>query len=98
MILATGYERRSHRELLAPLQGYLEDFSVDRDYRALASPDLQAAVYLQGFCEASHGLSDTLLSVLPARAAEIGQSLYHSLAHKAQPVPLQADIVALSRA
>ncbi|CAK9888548.1 MULTISPECIES: lysine N(6)-hydroxylase/L-ornithine N(5)-oxygenase family protein [Pseudomonas] len=98
VILATGYERRSHRELLAPLQGYLEDFSVDRDYRALASPDLQAAVYLQGFCEASHGLSDTLLSVLPARAAEIGQSLYHSLAHKAQPVPLQADIVALSRA
>jgi len=54
----------------------------------LASPDLQASVYLQGFCENSHGLSDTLLSVLPSRAAEIGQALYHDLARqqgKAQP-------------
>jgi hypothetical protein len=66
VILATGYERRSHRDLLAPLQGYLQDFSVERDYRALSSAELQAPVYLQGFCETSHGLSDTLLSVLPA--------------------------------
>ncbi|MGH8383512.1 lysine N(6)-hydroxylase/L-ornithine N(5)-oxygenase family protein [Pseudomonas sp.] len=80
VILATGYERRSHRDLLAPLQQHLQDFEVDRHYRALATPELNAAVYLQGFCEASHGLSDTLLSVLPVRAAEIGQSLYQSLA------------------
>lgn len=86
VILATGYERRSHRELLAPLQGYLNDFGVDRDYRALASDDLQAAVYLQGFCEASHGLSDTLLSVLPIRAAEIGQSLYSTLGNPSAAV------------
>ncbi|MNT37266.1 L-ornithine 5-monooxygenase [compost metagenome] len=79
VILATGYERRSHRELLAPLADYLEDFSVDRNYRVLASPDLQASVYLQGFCESSHGLSDTLLSVLPTRAAEIGRALYQDL-------------------
>ncbi|MFJ2545435.1 lysine N(6)-hydroxylase/L-ornithine N(5)-oxygenase family protein [Pseudomonas sp. NPDC087612] len=85
VILATGYERRSHRELLAPLQDYLEDYSVGRDYRALASSDLQAAVYLQGFCEATHGLSDTLLSVLPIRAAEIGQSLYDTLGKQAVP-------------
>jgi L-ornithine N5-monooxygenase len=88
VILATGYERRSHRDLLAPLADYLEDFSVDRNYRVLASPDLQASVYLQGFCENSHGLSDTLLSVLPSRAAEISQALYHDLARqqgKAQP-------------
>lgn len=83
VILATGYERRSHRELLAPLQQHLKDFEVDRDYRVLASPELNAAVYLQGFCEASHGLSDTLLSVLPVRAAEIGQSLYQSLGKRA---------------
>ncbi|MNE62943.1 L-ornithine 5-monooxygenase [compost metagenome] len=91
VILATGYERRSHRELLAPLAGYLEDFSVDRNYRVLASADLQASVYLQGFCENSHGLSDTLLSVLPSRASEIGQSLYQDLArqHNQQP-PLVA--------
>ena len=85
----------SHRDLLAPLAGYLDDFSVDRNYRVLASPDLQASVYLQGFCENSHGLSDTLLSVLPARAAEIGRALYQDLAQlhgKPQPA------VALTRA
>jgi L-ornithine N5-oxygenase len=31
---------------------------------------------MQGFCQASHGLSDTLLSVLPVRADEIAGSLY----------------------
>ncbi|WP_369986949.1 lysine N(6)-hydroxylase/L-ornithine N(5)-oxygenase family protein [Pseudomonas xanthosomatis] len=87
VILATGYERRSHRELLAPLQQHLQDFEVDRDYRALASPEFGASVYLQGFCEASHGLSDTLLSVLPARAQEIGQSLYQHLGKHASNAP-----------
>ncbi|MFI7856560.1 MULTISPECIES: lysine N(6)-hydroxylase/L-ornithine N(5)-oxygenase family protein [Pseudomonas] len=82
VILATGYERRSHRELLAPLADYMQDFAVDRHYRVLSSPDMQACVYLQGFCESSHGLSDTLLSVLPSRAAEIGQALYRDLAHQ----------------
>ncbi|CAG8863640.1 L-ornithine N(5)-monooxygenase [Pseudomonas fluorescens] len=90
VILATGYERRSHRDLLAPLQGYLDDFTVDRNYRVLASPELQASVYLQGFCEASHGLSDTLLSVLPVRAAEIGQALYRDLAQYRSPAPVTA--------
>ncbi|PWB35620.1 ornithine monooxygenase [Pseudomonas sp. SDI] len=95
VILATGYERRSHRELLAPLQHHLQDYLVDRNYRALASPELHAAVYLQGFCEASHGLSDTLLSVLPARAAEIGQSLYQNLARAKAGI---RDAVALTSA
>ena len=98
VILATGYERRSHRDLLAPLQGYLQDFNVERDYRALSSGELQAPVYLQGFCETSHGLSDTLLSVLPSRAAEIGESLYKALAQHAEAVPLHAAAIALTRA
>ncbi len=76
VILATGYERRSHRELLGPLKGYLKDYQVDRNYRVLASDELHAPIFLQGFCEASHGLSDTLLSVLPMRAEEIGKALY----------------------
>lgn len=79
VILATGYERRAHNELLAPLLPQLRDCAVDRDYRVLASDNLKAAVYLQGFCESSHGLSDTLLSVLPMRSAEIGRALYRSL-------------------
>lgn len=80
VILATGYERNAHRQLLAPLHQYLDDFQVDRQYRALSSPELKAPVFLQGFCEASHGLSDTLLSVLACRSEEIATALYASLA------------------
>ncbi|WP_193076027.1 lysine N(6)-hydroxylase/L-ornithine N(5)-oxygenase family protein [Pseudomonas sp. FME51] len=86
IILATGYERRTHRSLLAPLEGHLQDFEVDREYRALASPTLHAPVFLQGFCEASHGLSDTLLSVLPMRSEEISKALYRAL-----QLPVQAS-------
>jgi lysine/ornithine N-monooxygenase len=32
-------------------------------------------IFLQGFCEDTHGLSDTLLSVLPTRSYEIFQAL-----------------------
>ncbi|HDS1795649.1 lysine N(6)-hydroxylase/L-ornithine N(5)-oxygenase family protein [Pseudomonas putida] len=88
VILATGYERKSHQHLLEPLLPYLHGLEVDRTYRALATPQLKAPVFLQGFCEATHGLSDTLLSVLPMRSEEIGQALYAALnlsssAHKA---------------
>lgn len=88
VVLATGYERKTHRTLLAPLERYLQDYSVDRHYRVLASPELKAAIYLQGFCEDTHGLSDTLLSVLPARAEEIGRSLYRILDNPPPFVPL----------
>ncbi|MET0613290.1 MAG: ornithine monooxygenase, partial [Pseudomonas caspiana] len=52
------------------------DFEVDRDYRIKTDSRCKASIYMQGFCEASHGLSDTLLSVLPIRADEIAESLY----------------------
>ncbi|MFK3944003.1 lysine N(6)-hydroxylase/L-ornithine N(5)-oxygenase family protein [Pseudomonas monteilii] len=76
VVLATGYERQMHRQLLAPLEGYLKGFEVDRDYRVLTDERCQAAIYMQGFSQASHGLSDTLLSILPVRADEIAASLY----------------------
>ncbi|WP_047337362.1 lysine N(6)-hydroxylase/L-ornithine N(5)-oxygenase family protein [Pseudomonas protegens] len=76
VVLATGYERQMHRQLLAPLQEYLGDFEVDRHYRVITDERCKAGVYMQGFSQASHGLSDTLLSVLPIRAQEIADSLY----------------------
>ena len=76
VILATGYERQMHRHLLAPLAEYLGDFEVGRDYRIATDARCKAGIYMQGFCQASHGLSDTLLSVLPIRAEEICASLY----------------------
>jgi len=76
VVLATGYERQMHRKLLAPLEAWLGDFEVDRNYRLLTDERCKAGIYMQGFCQASHGLSDTLLSVLPIRADEIATSLY----------------------
>jgi len=76
VILATGYERQTHRALLAPLEAYLGDFEVDRNYRVITDERCKAGIYTQGFSQASHGLSDTLLSVLPIRAEEIAASLY----------------------
>lgn len=79
-ILATGYERTSHHKLLEALAEYLGDFAVDRSYRLLADERLRVPVFVQGFCQASHGLSDTLLSVLPIRAEEVGNALYERVA------------------
>ncbi len=79
VILATGYERQLHRQLLEPMADYLGDFEVDRNYRLITDQRCQASIYMQGFCQASHGLSDTLLSVLPVRAEEISGSLYQHL-------------------
>ena len=78
VILATGYERQTHRALLAPLEAYMGDFEVARDYRIVTDERCKAGIYIQGFSQASHGLSDTLLSVLPIRADEIAASLHEN--------------------
>ncbi|KAK4038585.1 L-lysine 6-monooxygenase (NADPH-requiring)-domain-containing protein [Parachaetomium inaequale] len=52
---------------------------VGRDYGVRFSPGAVAAgsgVWLQGCCEATHGLSDTLLSVLSTRSGEMVQSIF----------------------
>ncbi len=75
VVLATGYAREQHKDLLKPIAPYLGDFSVDRYYRLQAAPDFHPGVFLQGACEDSHGLSDTLLSVTSVRTGEIGNAL-----------------------
>lgn len=75
VVLATGYRRDDHRRLLGELAPWAGDFTVDRDYRLRTSADFAPGVYLQGCCEDSHGLSDTLLSVLAVRSAEIAESM-----------------------
>ena len=76
VVLATGYERQMHRQLLAPLEAYMGEFEVSRDYRVVTDERCKAGIYMQGFSQASHGLSDTLLSILPIRADEIAASLH----------------------
>ncbi|GJE19309.1 lysine N(6)-hydroxylase/L-ornithine N(5)-oxygenase family protein [Methylobacterium marchantiae] len=75
VILATGY-RRDHLDTIMPaLAPHLTDGAIGRDYRLATRPGFEPAIYLQGFSEPTHGLSDTLLSILVMRGHEIAQSL-----------------------
>lgn len=75
VVLATGYERQSHRTMLAALAPYAEGFEVDRGYRLKTVDQFKPAVYLQGSNEPTHGLSDTLLSVTSVRGGEIAEGV-----------------------
>ncbi|WJF92171.1 lysine N(6)-hydroxylase/L-ornithine N(5)-oxygenase family protein [Paraburkholderia bonniea] len=79
VVLATGYRRDAHHVLLDGLDAALgqtvEQCDVARDYQLVTPAHFQPRIYLQGCCEDSHGLSDTLLSVLARRADEIALSL-----------------------
>lgn len=76
VVLATGYRRQAHERMLAPLASLIgEGFRVDRHYRLQTSTRCLPQVFLQGCCEDSHGLSDTLLSVLAVRSHEIAEAV-----------------------
>ena len=75
VILATGYERAITAEMLGELAPYWTGEAPDRTYRLPMAPEVGPAIFVQGFSEATHGLSDTLLSVLALRAQELTDSL-----------------------
>jgi L-ornithine N5-oxygenase len=75
VVLATGYTRQQHHGLLKDLKPYLPGMRVDRNYRLISSPQFKPAIFLQGSCEPSHGLSDTLLSITAIRTKEISDAL-----------------------
>ncbi|UXY15512.1 lysine N(6)-hydroxylase/L-ornithine N(5)-oxygenase family protein [Chitiniphilus purpureus] len=85
VVLATGYARAQHRTMLAPLAPYLPGFAADRHYRLHSVPEFQPMIFLQGACETTHGLSDTLLSVTAVRTGEIGQVLAAACRQAQQP-------------
>jgi L-ornithine N5-oxygenase len=75
VILATGYERSLLHPFLEPIARDVEELSVDRDYRLKMREGFLPRIHLQGYSETSHGLSDTLLSVLAIRSQEIAKSI-----------------------
>ncbi|GKS68595.1 lysine N6-hydroxylase/L-ornithine N5-oxygenase [Nitrosomonas sp. PY1] len=89
VILATGYHRDHFQALLSPLMPFFKTLSVDRNYRLDAIPQFKPAIFLQGACESSHGLSDTLLSVTAIRASEITRALVDSLDQIKSPVTVR---------
>jgi lysine N6-hydroxylase/L-ornithine N5-oxygenase len=76
--------------MLSALAPYLHDFAVDRQYRLQSTPAFCPAIFLQGACESSHGLSDTLLSVTAVRTDEIGEALLSNGNTANQPITRQA--------
>ena len=75
VVLATGYVRDTHKQLFATVADYLPDFAINRHYQLCTKPAFKPAIFLQGSCEPTYVLSDTLLSVLAARTSEICTAL-----------------------
>ena len=83
LMVATGYQRDAHEQILSNVR-HLRPFNQaqwnpSRDYRVDLDPrkvSAQAGIWLQGCNEKTHGLSDSLLSVLATRGGEMVQSLF----------------------
>ncbi|RDL30816.1 uncharacterized protein BP5553_10161 [Venustampulla echinocandica] len=82
---ATGYERNAHADIISETRDLFtgeatKRVPVGRDYRVMYDEakvdEQQAGVWLQGCNEATHGLSDTLLSILAVRGGELVQSIF----------------------
>lgn len=85
LILCTGYTWRRQHPLLEGLAPWFQcdangGYRIARDYRVVTDPSFAAGVFLQGFSEATHGASETVLSLLPIRAGDILKSLLNAQA------------------
>ncbi|HST48009.1 lysine N(6)-hydroxylase/L-ornithine N(5)-oxygenase family protein [Jatrophihabitans sp.] len=92
VLLGTGFEREMPkviRDLAASVS--MDEVSVSRSYRMNLPPNVRAGCYLQGVNEATHGIADSLLSLLAVRSEEIVRDLLsHQPAHQlvaTVPVP-----------
>lgn len=76
VLLGTGFERGMPRMVRDMCSSFgLDDIRVDRHYALGLPPGSGASCYLQGVNEATHGIADSLLSVLAARSADIVSDL-----------------------
>lgn len=80
LVLCTGYVWRKEHPLLDALAPWFErddlgGYAVERDYAIASRAGFAPHVYLQGYCEDTHGISETVLSLLPVRAREILTSI-----------------------
>jgi L-ornithine N5-monooxygenase len=83
VLLATGYVRNAHEKLLESLAHLRPPASscwrIRRDYKVEMDEGkvvADAGIWLQGCNESTHGLSDTLLSILATRGGEMVESIF----------------------
>jgi L-ornithine N5-oxygenase len=76
VMLGTGFVREMPAIVrqLAALAG-VDAITVSRHYRLNLPPEFLATCHLQGVNEATHGIADSLLSVLASRSEEIVSDL-----------------------
>lgn len=87
VVLATGYDFRDARGLLAGIDRYLirdaeGRLVIERDYSIRTVPEFTPRVFAHGAAEHTHGLASTLLSLLAHRAGDILDALR---SHPARP-------------
>jgi L-ornithine N5-oxygenase len=82
IVLATGYRRDAHIEMLQGCQAVNGNrdglWKPGRDYALQLDPqsvDEGVGIWLQGCNEGTHGLSDSLLSILSTRSGELVDSI-----------------------
>lgn len=76
VLLGTGYDQRMPAMVrnLAAKAG-LDEIAVSRCYRVLMGDSAWGAMYLQGVNESTHGIADSLISVLAHRSQDIVSDL-----------------------
>lgn len=86
VVVASGYQRNAHEEMLKGIERLkpadsdrAAGWSVNRDYSvkfAGGAVEKDAGIWLQGCNEGTHGLSDTLLSILATRGGEMVENIF----------------------
>ncbi|KAJ5387234.1 L-ornithine N(5)-monooxygenase [Penicillium cosmopolitanum] len=83
VMVATGYQRDAHEQLLEQVRSLRPAgqsvWTPGRDYRVNldhGKVSRDAGIWLQGCNEKTHGLSDSLLSILAVRGGEIVNSVF----------------------
>lgn len=86
VICATGYSRKNNLALLDSLKSYWADAAhiprLSRHYALQMTDNFKPNIYIQGMSEHTHGLSDTLLSVISRRSHEVGGEIANTLSIK----------------
>jgi L-ornithine N5-oxygenase len=95
VLLGTGFEPRMPwlvRSLMDSI-GVAES-SVSRAYRMSTPPGITAGCYLQGVNEVTHGIADSLISVLAVRSGDIVEDI---LAHRdGGEAPAESEVATVS--
>lgn len=83
LVCATGYRSIDPTRLLGDVAPYCRRdecgrLRLERSYRVVMAPEVQASIFVQGPSEHTHGVSSTVLSNIAGRAGEIVATIAQS--------------------